>query len=190
MSLERPPIVNAHGIVKALVDYQAEHDRVVQENRTLRTRLAKLEETSVHPDIVRAVFPKVAYATTTAVVREIERLKAAAAGTDLSGAIARMNDVITAQIEVLGTNSGIARAADIRRRQVAKYPLEHDREHGSLLLERASAALAMFHAGAWPWGVGQYTSLTDSPDRLAHAAALACAAYDVARYERGEGGER
>lgn len=181
MSIERPAIVNAHGVIQALVDYQAEHDRVVQENRTLRTRIANLEGTSVHPDILKAVFPNAVDATSDAVVHAIERLKSAAVGADLVGAIARMNDVITAQIVAVGATSGIAKAADIRRRQVAKYSPEHDRAHGPWELANAAIALLKGNVSHWPWDAdGFYRILAEGDrQRLAHAAALCAAEYDA-----------
>jgi len=120
----------------------------------------------------------------TKVSRENTKLRAerypAATADEVSAAIQRINDVVIAQCELLQGTGSLARAADIRRRQVAKgYTVEHDREHGSPGMIRAALALAGGDSRQWPWLPNQYARLKQDPDRFVHAAALLLAAQDV-----------
>jgi len=123
----------------------------------------------------------------TAVSRENARLKArptqpelAEQADALGDAIASINDVVARQITLLQGTGSLARAADIRRRQIAKgYTAEHDQTHGSYRIIQAAVALASGYSTRWPWGEEQYNRLAADPDRLLHAAAILCAAQDV-----------
>lgn len=99
----------------------------------------------------------------------------------LDNTMLRLNDVITEQIQAVGATSGIAKAADIRRRQLAKYSLQHDREHSPW--EFANAAIALLHndISHWPWNADGFYRIMAKGDRhrLAHAAALCAAEYDA-----------
>lgn len=104
----------------------------------------------------------------------------------LSELLQQMNDVITAQIDAVGNGSTLAKAANIRRLQVAEYGLNHDRDHGWSVLAQAATALQMRRQEDWPWdSVEQWNKLAVLPlhERCAHAAALLCAAGDVAKTE-------
>lgn len=122
----------------------------------------------------------------TKVTRENAKLKAqspaelASLRDDLSVAIGSINGVVAKQHALLDDTGSLARAADIRRRQVAKgYDLQHDRRHGSPRLVRAAQALVERDVAMWPWQRDQFAQLTQDPDWLLHAVALLLAAQDV-----------
>jgi hypothetical protein len=123
---------------------------------------------------------------TTKLERENARLKAQApaelAGLrdDLSAAIGSIQFVAALQRDLLKETGSLARAATIRRRQVAKgYTPEHDDHHGERELTNAAAALAGYRRDLWPWLPEPFDELGGDPDRLLHAAALLCATQDV-----------
>jgi hypothetical protein len=123
---------------------------------------------------------------TTKLERENARLKAqppaelTTQAVELGNAIRQINDVVHRQFALLDGTGSLTRAADIRRRQVAKgYTPEHDDHEGEVALVNAASALVMHRPGLWPWRPAHFTELYDDPDRMLHAAALLCAAQDV-----------
>jgi hypothetical protein len=125
-------------------------------------------------------------AAATKLERENARLKAQApaelAGLrdDLSVAIGDIRILVARQAQLLDGTGSLARAADIRRRQIAKgYTPEHDDHEGETALVYAADALVGYRKGLWPWRPEHLDELYDDPDRLLHAAALLCAAQDV-----------
>lgn len=104
---------------------------------------------------------------------------------DLSAAIGTITTVVAAQHDLLDGTGSLGRAADIRRRQIARgYTLEHDREHGRWEILQAARALLTVELKYWPWNPDHFMALAKSEDRLLHVVALVCAAQDVIDAEK------
>lgn len=100
----------------------------------------------------------------------------------LSESIQRINDVVTMQIETMSPTSGTGRTVDIRRRQLAKYPISHDVEHlTDGTLGQAIRALVNLNRREWPWSQEMWQDILESGDAYCHAAALLIAKHDATR---------
>lgn len=101
---------------------------------------------------------------------------------NLRDATKELNEVISRQILNFGSTTGLARAADIRRRQLSKYSIEHDAtEHGAAAF--VTAAVALLRGGSWPFNRATYNEIVQAGDEEVHAAALLMAAHDVRNFD-------
>jgi len=110
----------------------------------------------------------------------------------LVGAIDKIQDVVTRQIEwTTGAGKAAQLAVDIRRRMLNRWTVEHDwNHHGTKDFAEAIRALLLAEPERWPFPMSQYEAIEHDRTGWLHISALAMCAYDARTFGRAKWAEK